>query len=221
MSGFSHIDTWVFDLDNTLYPSSCRLFDQMHVRMADFIKLTFNVDDAEAMRRRRHYFQKYGTTLRGLMLEHDMQPDQFLDYVHDIDYAAVPHLTDLQTALQRLPGRKLVFTNGTRGHATRVMDRLGVTDIFEAIYDIADAGYIPKPARAPYEAFALRHEFATTRAAMFEDMVENLEVPHALGMTTVLITAESHDDSHEQDHNAPYVHHKTQDLARFLGEINL
>ena len=109
MRGFNHINTWVFDLDNTLYPASCKLFDQMHVRMSDFIRDTFNVDEAEALRRRRDYYVKYGTTLRGLMLEHNMPPKAFLDYVHDIDYSAVPRLEELSCALADLPGRKLIW----------------------------------------------------------------------------------------------------------------
>jgi putative hydrolase of the HAD superfamily len=210
--GFDHINTWVFDLDNTLYPASCKLFDQMHVRMSEFIRDTFNVDEAEALRRRRDYYLKYGTTLRGLMLEHDMQPAAFLDYVHDIDYSAVPRLEELSCALAALPGRKLVFTNGTTGHARRVMARLGVSDLFDGIFDIVDSDYIPKPDRTPYDKFQNTHAVDANRAAFFEDLAENLQVPHDLGMTTVLITeAKSHD--------AAYVHHTTNNLAEFLKGV--
>jgi putative hydrolase of the HAD superfamily len=212
--GFDHIDTWVFDLDNTLYPASCRLFDQMHVRMSDFIIQEFGVDEAEAQRRRSEYYLKYGTTLRGLMVEHGMLPTPFLDYVHEIDYTAVKPCAVLQSALTKLPGRKLVFTNGTTGHAKRVLDRLGISHQFESIFDIVDSDYVPKPARGPYDKFAELYAINTNRAAMFEDIDLNLEAPHDMGMTTVLI-------SDDTKHDAPYVHHITNDIAHFLKGLAL
>jgi putative hydrolase of the HAD superfamily len=213
MRGFDHINAWVFDLDNTLYPASCRLFDQMHVRMSEFIQQAFKVDEAEANRRRRTFYTKYGTTLRGLMLEHDMQPKAFLDYVHEIDYSAVKPDAHLCSALAKLPGRKLVFTNGTTGHAQRVMKRLGVEDHFEGIFDIVDSDYIPKPTREPYDKFEKTYLLDSSRAAMFEDLPQNLEAPHAMGMTTVLITSEPQEDSDA------HVHHKTNNLAAFLAGV--
>ena len=212
MRGFDHINTWIFDLDNTLYPASCKLFDQMHVRMSDFIRDRFNVDETEALRRRRDYYVKYGTTLRGLMIEHDMHPDAFLDYVHDIDYSTVPRLENLGEALANLPGRKLVFTNGTTVHAKRVMNRLGVEDHFEAVFDIVDSDYIPKPDRTPYDKFQNLHGVDGSRSAFFEDLAENLQAPHNMGMTTVLIT----DD---KNHDAHYVHHTTNNLVEFLKGV--
>jgi putative hydrolase of the HAD superfamily len=212
MRGFGHIETWVFDLDNTLYPESCRLFDQMHVRMSDFIIQEFGVDEAEANRRRRDFYMKYGTTLRGLMVEHDMAPTPFLDYVHEIDYTAVKPSAALHDALVKLPGRKLVFTNGTTGHATRVMKRLGIENLFDGIFDIVDSDYVPKPARGPYDKFVAHYDFDSSRAAMFEDIDLNLEAPHDMGMTTVLITE-------DKKHDAPYVHHLTNDLAEFLKGV--
>ncbi len=220
MRGFTHVNTWIFDLDNTLYPASCRLFDQMHVRMADFIRDTFNVDEAEALRRRREYYLKYGTTLRGLMVEHDLQPAAFLDYVHDIDYSAVPRLENLSAAIAALPGRKLIFTNGTTGHAKRVMKRLGVEQHFEAIFDIVDSDYIPKPDPAPYDKFKGQHAVDPARAAFFEDIAQNLKAPHDLGMTTVLITSDNHTAQPEPDaRQKDYVHHTTDNLAEFLKGV--
>ena len=209
MTGFDHINTWIFDLDNTLYPESCRLFDQMHVRMSEYIMLEFGVDQAEANRRRSHFYLKYGTTLRGLMVEHEVEPTAFLDYVHQIDYSAVPRNLDLRNALGILPGQKLVFTNGTTVHAQRVLERLGIEDSIDGIFDIVDSGYIPKPARAPYDKFTAQYGFDATRAAMFEDIDLNLEAPHEMGMTTVLITEDGR-------HDAPYVHHTTNNLSEFL-----
>jgi putative hydrolase of the HAD superfamily len=213
MKGFSHIDTWVFDLDNTLYPASCRLFDQMHVRMSDFIVNEFQVSVAEAQRLRGDYFRKYGTTLRGLMLEHDMQPTRFLDYVHEIDYAAVAESAALRDALSKLQGRKLIFTNGTVRHAQRVLNKLGCADQFEAIYDIVESDYIPKPDRAPYEKFLALHDVKPETSAFFEDLSHNLIVPRDMGMTTVLIS-----DAGETEMPA-HVDHVTHDIAAFLGGV--
>ena len=220
MRGFDHINTWVFDLDNTLYPASYKLFDQMHVRMSDFIKERLNVYQTEALRLRREYYLKHGTTLRGLMLEHDMEPTDFLDYVHNIDYSAVANDTTLQSALAKLPGRKLVFTNGTTGHAARVMKRLGVEDQFEAVFDIVDSDYIPKPARGPYDKFASLFEVDGPRTAFFEDLPENLNAPHAMGMTTVLITSDiRHSDQSNVANRLDHIHHSTHDLPQFLSGI--
>jgi putative hydrolase of the HAD superfamily len=209
-----HIDTWIFDLDNTLYPASCRLFDQMHVRMSDFIVEEFRFTQKEAQNMRRDYFIKYGTTLRGLMLEHGMSPSRFLDYVHEIDYSAVASNAPLQDALANLAGRKLVFTNGTTKHANRVLENLGVSDHFEAIYDIVDSDYIPKPDRTPYEKFLRVHNIAPKTSAFFEDIAQNLSVPREMGMTTVWVS--------EQDEAAcpAHVDHVTRDVAEFLSSIS-
>ena len=213
MRGFDHINTWVFDLDNTLYPASCKLFDQMHVRMLDFIRLRLKVDHHEAARLRREYYMKHGTTLRGLMLEHNMEPTDFLEYVHDIDYNAVQYDAILRNALTKLPGRKLVFTNGTTGHAGRVLQRLGVEQHFEAVFDIVDSDYIPKPARPPYDKFAGLYAVDGSCTAFFEDLPENLETPHAMGMTTILVSSGGNKS------NNAYVNHITNDLPQFLNRI--
>jgi putative hydrolase of the HAD superfamily len=213
-----HINTWIFDLDNTLYPASCRLFDQMHVKMGDYVMKRFGVEYAEAKRIQKNLYHKYGTTLRGLMVEHGEAPEAFLDAVHDIDYSPVPHSPDLAAALSNLPGRKLVFTNGTTRHARAVMARLGVTEHFEAVYDIVDADHIPKPDRAPYEKFVGLHAVNPNSSAFFEDIVRNLEVPHAMGMATVLI--ESGDARDQGDGTEAYVQHRTADLTGFLRTIH-
>jgi putative hydrolase of the HAD superfamily len=181
MRGFDSVETWIFDLDNTLYPASCRLFDQIDVRMGEFISRLMNVDAVEAKRVQKELFYRHGTTLRGLMSEHEVDPDAFLDYVHDIDHSPVPADPALAEALERLPGRKLIFTNGTVAHAERVLARLGVPDHFHGIFDIVHSDFIPKPVRAPYEKFVEAHGVNPARAAMFEDIARNLEVPHAPG----------------------------------------
>ncbi len=216
-----HVDTWIFDLDNTLYPASCRLFDQMHVKMGEYVSRLFDVEYAEAKRIQKTLFHKHGTTLRGLMVEHGHAPEGFLDYVHDIDYASVPPSPALDAALANLPGRKLVFTAGTNPHATRVLKRLGITHHFEAIYDIVDAQYIPKPNRAPYDQFLKDHATNAKTSAFFEDIARNLEVPHSMGMATVLVTDDENDDALQLNGDGPldYVHHRTNNLATFLESI--
>ena len=221
MRGFSHVDTWVFDLDNTLYPASCRLFDQIDVKMGNFVSKLLNVEYAEAKRRQKEMFYKYGTTLRGLMTEHGVTPDEFLDYVHDIDHSPVPPNRKLDEALHALPGRKLIFTNGTVAHAEKVLARLGITHHFGEIFDIVHSDFIPKPEMEPSTKFVAQTGIEPTTSAMFEDIARNLEAPHALGMTTVLVVSpENRDAEHLNsttgDTAQAHIHHITDDLAGFL-----
>ena len=213
MRKLSHIESWIFDLDNTLYPPSCKLFDQIAVRMTDFIVTSLKVNKVEAARLRHDYFRKYGTTLRGLMLEHGMAPHAFLDYVHDIDYAPVDPHEELIAAISALPGRKLIFTAGTKAHAANVLARLGGADIFECVFDIADAQFIPKPDSRPYEMFLKAHGVTPEKSAFLEDISENLIVPRALGMSTILV------GNHDAAMLPAHVDYVTDDLAGFLNGV--
>jgi len=213
MKKLSHINTWIFDLDNTLYSPSCKLFDQIAVRMTDFIVARFQVSPAEAARLRHTYFKKYGTTLRGLMLEHGMEPHAFLDYVHDINYAPVPAHPELIAAIGRLPGRKIIFTAGTKAHAANVLAQLGGVESFECVFDIVDASFIPKPDARPYEIFLKRHDVVAESAAFVEDLAENLLVPRALGMSTILV------GPHDAALLPAHVDYVTDDLAEFLNGV--
>jgi putative hydrolase of the HAD superfamily len=220
MSAFAHVDTWVFDLDNTLYPASCRLFDQIDVKMGEFVSRTLNISYADAKKRQKELFYKHGTTLRGLMQEHGQKPEGFLDYVHNIDYSGIPSDPALARELEKLPGRRLVFTAGTVAHATRAMERLGVTHLFDDIFDIVHADYVPKPQRAPYVGFLSAHKVNPRRAAMFEDIARNLEVPHDMGMVTVLVKSADNPDANHLNEGADgaHVHFQTYNLAQFLAE---
>ena len=222
--GFDATRIWIFDLDNTLYPAESNLFGQVDVRMGEFIADYLGVPYEEARYLQKHYYRSYGTTLSGLMTVHDMEPGPFLDYVHDIDLAPVPELPELAKAIDSLPGRKLIFTNGTCAHAERVARKLGVLDLFEDIFDIVAADYIPKPDRTAYDAMLARHGVTPDAAAMFEDMPHNLEEPHALGMTTVLVHSSYYDHPIQQkikewDEPPEHVHHMTEDLTGFLNDI--
>jgi putative hydrolase of the HAD superfamily len=224
---FSKIDAWVFDLDNTLYPPSCNLFAQIDVRMRAFIGELLNVDGNEAYRLQKQYYRDHGTTLAGLMALHGVEPKRFLDFVHDIDVTVVPPNPDLAAALERLPGRRLVFTNGTVAHAARVLNQIGIHDHVEEIFDIAHADFVPKPKLETFERFLRNHDIDPARAAMFEDLDRNLAPAHELGMTTVLVrSADGHADPAvrgwgDPPPDAPHVHYRTDDLARFLTTIRL
>jgi putative hydrolase of the HAD superfamily len=224
---FSAIDVWVFDLDNTLYSPSCNLFSQIDVKMKAFIGDLLQVDPDEAHRLQKEYYRDHGTTLAGLMKLHAVAPKRFLDFVHDIDVSVIPPNPALAAALERLPGRKLVFTNGTVAHAGRVLTQIGIHNHVEDIFDIVHADYVPKPNVATFERFVETHDIEPKRAAMFEDLDRNLEPAHALGMTTVLVrSAEGHADPAvrswgEPSPTAAHVHHKTEDLAHFLSTIRL
>ena len=224
LQGFGHVETWVFDLDNTLYPADCDLFAQIDRRMGTFIAEAFGLKLEEAHALRQRYYVEHGTTLAGLVQLHGVSPDAFLDYVHDIDLAAVSPAPELAAAIGALPGRKFVFTNGSRKHAEAVATRLGVIDRFEAIYDIHALDYIhPKPTREAFDRFVKAHGIAAPRAAMFDDLPHNLATAHAIGMTTVLVDCRSARPEHQASAGwtalPDHIHHRTERLAPFLDAI--
>ena len=189
-AALDHVDVWIFDLDNTLYPASCDLFEQVRVRIGGFIAEHFGLDIDAARALQRKYFLEHGTTLRGLMTVDGVSPEEFLDYVHDIDVTAVPPSRALDESLAALEGRKLIFTNASTAHAERVMDRLGVSRHFEAIVDIVASDYVPKPDRRSYDRMIDAHGIDPASAVMVEDMAVNLVPAHAMGMTTVWVKTE-------------------------------
>lgn len=211
------VEAWVFDLDNTLYPPSSDLFAQIDVRMREFVAGFLGVDQDEAYRVQKQYFREYGTTLRGMMERHGMEPGPFLGHVHDIDLAPVAPDPALDAVLGRLPGRKLIFTNATASHAERVMDRLGVRPRFEAVFDIVDAAYLPKPRPEVYAAMVERHGIDPTRAVMVEDIAWNLAPAAALGMTTVWVRNETPWGVEGRD--GDHVHHVADHLTSWLETV--
>ncbi len=216
-SAFAHVETWVFDLDNTLYPAECDLFAQVDVRMTGFIVDRLGIERETANALRLHYYQTLGTTLAGLMRDHDVDPEDFLHHVHDIDLSVVQAAPALKSALDALPGRKFVFTNGARSYAVAVAERLGVAGCFDDVFDICAGSFVPKPNQAAYDAMLKAHGIAPRRAAMFEDLPQNLTAPHALGMKTVLVrsaclpTEVSARDAH--------IDFETDDLTGFLAAL--
>jgi putative hydrolase of the HAD superfamily len=221
---FGQVETWVFDLDNTLYPHHLNLWQQVDERIRDYIAGFLNISHDDAFRLQKDYYRRYGTSMRGLMTEHGMKPDDFLDFVHQIDHSPLEPNPGLGAAIERLPGRKLILTNGTRRHADAVMQRLGVHEHFDDIFDIVAAELEPKPLPQTYDRFLARHDVDPTKAAMFEDLARNLQVPHALGMTTVLVVPEGtrevfREDWEMEGRDAAHVDHVTDDLVRFLESL--
>jgi putative hydrolase of the HAD superfamily len=208
---FSHVRAWVFDLDNTLYPPAARLFDQIEVRMTDFVAGELGVDRREANRLRDHYWRSYGTTLAGLMAEHDVDPGPYLDVVHDIDLGQLVPDPALAAAIAALPGRRIVFTNGCGPYAHRVLAARGLTGVFDAVYGVEHAQFRPKPEQAAFEAVFALDGLAPGQGAMFEDDTRNLMAPHAMGMRTVHVAPAA--DRHD------HIHHHTSDLAGFLSQV--
>ncbi|MEW6453710.1 MAG: pyrimidine 5'-nucleotidase [Pseudomonadota bacterium] len=222
--GFAAVETWVFDLDNTLYPPDTNLWQQIDDRIRAFVSDFLKVTPEDAFKVQKDFYKRYGTTMRGLMAEHNMKPDDFLAYVHEIDHSPLIPNPTLGDALERLPGRKLILTNGTRKHAEAVMKRLDIDKHFEDVFDIAAADLEPKPKPLVYDRFLKKHGVDPQKAAMFEDLARNLEVPHQLGMTTVLVvppkTRQIVREGWElEGREAPHVHHVTEDLTGFLKEI--
>ncbi len=222
--GFGHVETWVFDLDNTLYPHHLNLWQQVDERIRAYLVDYLKVGADEATRVQKDYYKRYGTTMRGMMAEHGMMPDDYLEFVHQIDHSPLEPNPALGEALKKLQGRKLILTNGTRKHADAVMKKLAVHEHFEDIFDIVAAELEPKPSAVTYERFLAQHKIDAAKAAMFEDLARNLETPHALGMTTVLVVPEGTREVFREDwelegRDAAHVDHLTDDLVGFLQRI--
>lgn len=213
------IETWIFDLDNTLYPARSNLFVQVSARMTLFIQDRFRLDPGAARELQRDLFRRHGTTLRGLMSEHAVDPGAFLAFVHDIDVTPVDPSPRLDALLAALPGRKLVFTNGSVPHAERVMQRLGIARHFDTVFDIVAADYVPKPDPRPYARLVELGAFLPAKAVMIEDMAKNLLPAAALGMRTVWLRSE-HDWARDGS-DADHVHHVAEDVIEFLESLGL
>ena len=210
-------DVWLFDVDNTLYPARCNLFAQIDVRIGRDISDWLKVDAEEARSVQKQYWREHGTSMRGMMSLHGVDPRHFLDYVHDIDYSPVLPNPALDKSLAALPGRKIVFTAGDVSHATHVMERLGVAHHFEAIFDIEAGEYWPKPHQAIYDKLVRKHNVDPTRAAFADDISVNLKPAHDMGMRTVWIRTEE-SVRRAADTNLDHIHHQTDDLATWLAD---
>jgi len=223
MAALQNIQNWIFDLDNTLYRADAGFFGQIDKKMTDYVSRYLQLDPTDARVIQKQYLAEYGTTLSGLMAVHGMDPSEFLHFVHDVDLSMLKPNPNLRAAIDRLEGRKFIFTNGSRGHAKNVASHLQLWDLFDGSFGIDDVSYIPKPQRSPYVHFCDHFDIDPNAAIMFEDNLRNLEVPKSMGMTTVLIVSDA-DMSGEpaaarpagRDARAPWVDYITDDLAGWL-----
>jgi putative hydrolase of the HAD superfamily len=212
-----HVDSWIFDLDNSLYPASADLFALIDLRMGEFIQQLLGCSYEDARRVQKDYFRDHGTTLAGLMADHGTDPREFLEFVHDVDLARLAADPRLVAALDRLPGRKFVFTNGDEGYARRVLERLGLANAFDGLHDIHAMGYLPKPDPRAYAVLCERHGVDPERALFADDMARNLRPAKALGMVTVWI-----DNGSEQAQAAAdpdHIDFHVADIGDWLTEI--
>ena len=222
-SDFAHVREWVFDLDNTLYPHHSNLFAQIDVKMTAYVSELLQLPSDEARKVQKDFYKRYGTTLQGLMANYEVDPDDFLEKVHDIDYSWVEPDPALGDAIKALPGRKFIFTNGDRRHAERTARQLGVLDHFDDIFDVVAADLVPKPAAETYDKFRALHRVDCEHAAMFEDLARNLVTPKVLGMKTVLVVPHNFEPAFSEiwEHDAEHdqVDFVTDNLAEFLRAL--
>lgn len=210
-----HVETWLFDLDNTLYPAESGFMDGIADRMTDFVERTTGLPRDAAFRLQKQYLDEHGLTLRGLMLHHDVDPAAFNALFHDLSLDALAHDPELVEAIAALPGRRVIFTNADDIHARRVLDHLGLGDLFAEVFHIGSFGYVPKPDPGVFDRICAEHGMTPETTAFFEDSERNLAPAAAIGMTTVLV------GPHAPASTAPYVNFRTAELAAFLKRAHL
>ena len=225
----NHISNWVFDLDNTLYKAECGLFDKVHILMGRFIEENLNLSSGEAQALRSKYYHQYGTTLRGLMIEHQINPDEYLEYVHQINYDVVLPNENLRDTIKELKGKKYIFTNANYGHVEKVLEKLKMEDIFDGCFDISESDYLPKPHKEIYDSFQKKFNLDSSSTAMFEDLHINLKEPSAMGWETVWVTnnleynlnkdVRQQEDIKKIIDEKGYISHVTDDLEKFLNNV--
>ena len=217
LSSFAEVDLWIFDLDNTLYPRPETMWKQVHERMQGYIIEKLGIDQAAAETMQTEYFQQYGLTMRGLMIHHDVEPDAFNEYVHDVDISEIQPNPALGEAIAALPGRRVIHSNASMGHVENVLGRIGIADAFHDAFDIRTSEYTPKPARVAYDRVLEETGGDPARAAMFEDIAHNLVVPHALGMRCVYVPTAC--DWASLGATDEHVHFVAEDLTGFVQAV--
>ena len=217
---FRHVRQWIFDLDNTLYRADCGVFAQIEVRMTDYVARFLGLPREEAFALQKSLYRAHGTTLNGLIKLHGIAPDDYLDYVHDIDLSGLALDPALIAAVERLPGQRYIFTNGCRRHAARILEKIGAAHLFGEIWDIRTIGFAPKPDMSAYDTVVAASGIAPQSAAMFDDIPHNLAPARALGMTTVWLNT-GHDFSNGKPLATGHIDHETDNLANFLHAIRI
>jgi putative hydrolase of the HAD superfamily len=214
-ANLTDIDTWLFDLDHTLYPSDNPLMAMVDERMNAYIERVTGLEPGPARALRNQYYLQHGTTLNGLIVEHGIDPHHFLADVQDVSVEGVIADPALRSGLQRLPGRRLVFTNAGQRYAERVLDKLGIADLFEDVFHIEAANFVPKPKPETFAAIIARHAITPARACFFEDLPRNLKPAAEIGMTTVLVGPDA------LENRDSFVHHRATDLPAFLASAQI
>jgi len=219
MKSLKFIKYWLFDLDNTLYSGNTKVFDQVDKKMSQFISEKLNVSIEKAKEIQKNYFYKYNTTLNGMIKHHKINADEFLDFVHDIDVDFLKKDVQLSSELSKLDGKKIIFTNGSKKHAKNIMQRIGVNQYFDDIFDIVDCDFIPKPSIEPYKKLIDKHKIDPNLCVFIEDIARNLKPAYEMGMKTVWIENEEPWAKKFSDSN--FINYKTKNLSGFLKQINL
>ncbi len=218
MKDLANIKFWLFDLDNTLYDGATKVFDQVDKKMSKFISKKLNVNIDEARKIQKNYFQEYNTTLNGMIKNHKIDADEFLEFVHDVDLSFLDKDKDLEDEIKKLDGKKIIFTNGSRAHALNVTQRIGIDKLFDGIFDIRDCEFIPKPSKEPYKKLVECYKIEPQYCIFFEDIARNLRPAHELGMKTVWI--KNNEPWAAKYSDSDFINYKTDNLAKFLKEIN-
>ncbi|MDA0968498.1 MAG: pyrimidine 5'-nucleotidase [Proteobacteria bacterium] len=214
------IKTWIFDLDNTLYSADSGIFQQVHDLMGKFVSNHLNINFQEANKIQKNYYKQHGTTLKGMMDNHGVDPDHFLAEVHRLDYSIVGPNHKLNIELKKLEGRKIIYTNANMQHAIDVLERIELSNFFDEIYDIKMANYIPKPELAPYEQLIKQFNIQTESTAMFDDIAKNLVPAKKVGITSVWIDAGYENFSDDIQSSKQFLDHETTNIADFLENVN-
>ena len=214
------INTWIFDLDNTLYSADSGIFQQVHKLMGEFISKNLKMDIVEAKKLQSKYYKQHGTTLRGLMDNHGVEPDYFLDEVHKLDYSIVGPDEILNKELEKIQGRKIIYTNANKKHVVDVLERINLANFFDEIFDIKMANYIPKPELKPYEQIINLFNIKPESSAMFDDIAKNLVPAKKVNFTSVWIDAGYENFSDDIKASREYLDFSTRDLSLFLKDVN-
>ena len=214
------INTWIFDLDNTLYSADSGIFQQVHRLMGEFISNNLNMEISEAKKLQSKYYKQHGTTLRGMMDNHGVDPDYFLDEVHRLDYSIVGPNQLLNDELEKLEGRKIIYTNANEKHVLDVLKRINLSNYFDEIFDIKLANYIPKPEIKPYEQIIELFKIDASKSAMFDDIAKNLVPAKKVGFTPVWIDAGYENFSDDIEASRDYLDYQTRNLSLFLKDVN-
>ena len=219
MKIFRSIKYWIFDLDNTLYSGDTKVFDQVDKKMSKYISDKLNVSIEEAKKIQKNYFYEYNTTLNGMIKNHKIDPDEFLEFVHDIDIDFLQKDPNLAKEIEKLEGKKIIFTNGSRKHAINITKRIGIDQYFDDIFDIVNANFIPKPAMEPYKKLVEKHKIDPKLCVLVEDIARNLKPAYEMGMKTIWI--ENDEPWASKFSDSEFINYKTNNLSEFLKKINL